>query len=504
MAKRATFFDFAFIDTQPVRPLHRWLSEQVRAAVLDGRLQPGTRLPSSRAFAQQYGLARGTVVDVFAQLVAEGYIHSKVGAGTYVLPALPDHLLKAAPSRAVLPAPCPRARQATLSQRGAALVHPPFPRSRPQEAGLLFDPYQPALEAFPARLWAQIASRRLRRIPPGLLGHGNPCGYLPLRHNLAAYLGATRGVHASAEQIVVVGSVQQALELTARLLCDADEAVWLEDPGYPGARAILHAAGVRVLPVPVDAEGLQVATGQRLCSEARLAYVTPAHQAPLGVCLSLARRIALLDWAQRVGAWIFEDDYDGDFRYKGRPVAALQALDQQERVIYAGSFSKTLFPALRIAYMVLPAGLVDAFAAARSVTARYAPLLDQMILADFIAEGHYARHLRRMLHLYAERRAALLQAVAEASSPICVAGDEAGLNTVAWLAPGRTEREAVAAATSCGVFVQPLGPYTLQRPLPPGLVLGFAAGTPAAIRHAVQRFSEALAREGASTKRAQC
>src|SRR5215510_2142795 len=395
MAKRATFFDFAFIDTQPVRPLHRWLSEQVRAAVLDGRLQPGTRLPSSRAFAQQYGLARGTVVDVFAQLVAEGYIHSKVGAGTYVLPALPDTLLKAAPSRAFLPATCPRARQATLSQRGAALVHPPFPRSRPQEAGLLFDPYQPALEAFPARLWAQIASRRLRCIPSGLLGAGNPYGYLPLRQNLASYLGATRGVHASAEQIVVVGSVQQALELTARLLCDADEAVWLEDPGYLGARAILHAAGVRVIPVPVDAEGLQVATGQRMGSEARLAYVTPAHQAPLGVCLSLARRLALLDWAQRVGAWIFEDDYDGDFRYTGRPVAALQALDQQERVIYAGSFSKMLFPALRIAYMVLPADVVDAFAAARSVTARYAPLWDQMILADFIAEGHYARHLRR-------------------------------------------------------------------------------------------------------------
>jgi GntR family transcriptional regulator/MocR family aminotransferase len=493
MPKAKSSFDFLFISTAPTPPLRQWLYQQVRSAILDGRLKPGARVPSSRTFAEQYRIARGTVVEAFEQLAAEGYIRSGVGAGTFVSEGLPDALLQPEAATLRLHLIKPPAPVAALSKRGESLARPAVFDGVSARINSLFNPYRPALAEFPMDLWGQIAARRARSIDPSTLGDGDPRGFLPLRQNIAHYLGMTRGVTVDAAQILIVGSVQQALDLTVRLLLNRGDAVWMEDPGYPGARAILHGAGAELIPVPVDAEGLQVAIGKKLCESARLAYVTPARQAPLGVGLSLSRRVELLEWASRAGAWIFEDDYDGEFRYSGRPLAALQSLDQAHRVIYAGSFSKTLFPALRIAYLVLPPSLIDAFVAARSVTARFSPTFEQTVLADFIGDGHYARHLRRMNVLYAERRAALASAIA--SSPqvfTSTSGDEAGLSLVCWLKPGISEDDALRAAKSCRLFVQPLKPYTLHWTCPPGLVFGFAEASPAQTRHAMKKFTAAL------------
>lgn len=491
MPKTRSTFDFPMFDESPRAPLRQWLYQRLRGAILDGRLKPGARLPSSRTLAGQYSMARGTVVEAFEQLAAEGYTRAGIGSGTFVRDTLPDALLQFDPrGRSAGPAApaTPASRRAATLAAGAA-----FPRPSPQTKAL-FNPHRPAMEEFPTALWSRLVARRARTLDRSLLGDDDARGHLPLRRNIAHYLGMTRGISASPDQILVLASVQQALDLSARLLLDDGDAVWMEDPGYPGARAVLAQARVRLVPVPVDGAGIRVEAGKRLCATARLVYVTPAHQAPLGVGLALSRRMELLEWAARAGAWIFEDDYDGEFRYSGRPLAALHSIDRNGCVIYAGSFSKTLFPALRISYLVLPPSLVDAFAAARSLTARFAPVLEQAALSDFIEQGHYARHLRRMNTLYAQRRAALGAAIGAAPQVFeSLTGDEAGLGLVAWLRPGLTEQDALRAARALRLFIQPLGPYVIRKRRSPGLILGFADGTPAQIRYAMKTFVTTIA-----------
>jgi GntR family transcriptional regulator/MocR family aminotransferase len=405
MPNRATVVTLAGITLDPsaATPLYRQLYEGLRAAILSGRLKAGARLPATRALASDFGVSRNTVMNAYAQLLAEGYVEGEVGSGTYVSRTLPDELLHARSHAIQVHQLTQEGRR--LSQRGARLASMQVPTPRFPSGVKAFRPGIPALDAFPYELWARLMARRWRRPQRALLGYGDPAGYRPLREAIAAYLGEARAVRCRAEQVIVVAGSQQALDLTARMLLDEGEGAWIEDPGYLGARGALVGAGARLAPIPVDGEGLDVAAGEVSSPAARLVYVTPSHQYPFGVTMSLPRRLALLKWASQAGAWVIEDDYDSEYRYAGRPLAALQGLDSEGRVIYLGTFSKVLFPALRLGYMVVPPDLVDAFMAARALSDRHCPVLDQAALADFIGDGHFARHIRRMRALYAERQA---------------------------------------------------------------------------------------------------
>jgi GntR family transcriptional regulator/MocR family aminotransferase len=380
-----------------------------------------------------------------------------------------------------------------LSQRGQLLAATHLPSPADEGRPRAFRPGEPALDHFPAATWARIAGRLYRRPPQELLTYGAIAGYRPLREAIAAYLHAARAVICDPQQIIIVSGAQQALDLAARVLLDPGDAAWIEDPGYPGARAALQGAGAVLTPVPVDAEGLAVAQGEQLQPDARLAYVTPSYQYPLGVTMSLARRLALLEWARRHGAWVLEDDYDSEFRYAGHPLAALAGLDALGQVIYMGSFSKVLFPALRLGYLVVPSAVVDAFVRARALSAGHAPTLEQAVLADFIAEGHFTRHIRAMRALYQERQAALIAATQAALDEVLeVAPSAAGMHLVGWLTPTADDRVAAGRAAQAGVEVRPLSIHALRAQPRPGLLLGYTAWDAQHIHEGVRRLAHAL------------
>jgi GntR family transcriptional regulator/MocR family aminotransferase len=488
MARRPTTFELALPARPSAGPAYRWLYEALRAEILAGHLAPGARLPSTRDLGAQYHLSRGTVVLAFELLKSEGYTEGQVGSGTRVSRTLPDDLLRAAPgapAAAAGRAPSPRRR---FSRQARRLTSFSPLESRPSRA---FRPNLPALDLFPTALWAQITTRRWRRASTGLLLGCGPTGYRPLQEAVAGYLNASRGVRCRPEQVTIVSGVQEALDLVARLFLDPGDRVAVEEPGYPGAALIFEALGARVAAVPVDDEGLMASP--RALQGARLVYVTPAHQFPLGATMSLGRRLRLLEWARRSGALVFEDDYDSEFRYSGRPVPALHGLDDGGHVLFAGSFSKVLFPSLRLGYLVVPVDLVERFAAAKSVASRHPPLLEQAVLCDFIAEGHFARHLRRMRQVYAERLGALLDGARRHLAGLLeVSAVEAGLQTAGWLGPGLHAEPAAAAAAARGVEVTPLGRYSRGSLRRQGLQLGFAAVDPAEIGRGVRELGRAL------------
>jgi GntR family transcriptional regulator/MocR family aminotransferase len=353
----------------------------------------------------------------------------------------------------------------------------------------------PAVDEFPLKVWRRLAGEFWRRPPRGSLGYGEPGGYRPLRMAIAEHLRAYRAVKCTWEQVIVVSGSQQALDLCARLLLDEGDGAWIEDPCYLGARAALSANGARLVPVPVDGEGLDVAAGEALAPDARLACVAPSHQYPTGATMGLRRRLALLGWASRAGAWVVEDDYDGEFRHSGRPLSSLQGLDgsAEGRVIYVGTFSKALSPALRIGYAVVPPALVDAFEGARALADRHPPVPEQAILAEFVAEGHFARHLRRMRGLYAERQRALVEAAeAELAGLLEVRPSGAGLHLVGRLPDGADDAGVSARLAACGIEAPPLSAHRLSASGTPGLVLGYAAFDEAAIRDGVGRLAGTL------------
>jgi GntR family transcriptional regulator/MocR family aminotransferase len=355
-----------------------------------------------------------------------------------------------------------------------------------------FRPNQPALDLFPTTLWAQVAARRLRRVSTKLLAGGETLGYRPLREAVAEYLNTSRGVKCTVDQVLIVSGAQEGLDRTARLLLNPGDPAWMEEPGYPGAAAVLRAVGAKICGVPVDAEGLDLERGIRRWPRPKLAYVTPAHQFPLGVTMSLRRRLALLEWARKAGVLIFEDDYDSEYRYSGRPVPALQGLDRAGVVIFGGSFSAVMFPALRLGYLVVPPEMVDVFAA-QSVSTHHPPLLGQAVLCDFISEGHFARHIRRMREVYAERLSVLLKAAREKLDGLVeISNVEAGLQTVGWLQRG-TEAEGTArAAAERDIELVPLGRYAFGRAGRNGIVLGFAAVEPRELRRGVEELAVVL------------
>ena len=487
--RRAKDIELAITPRPDGRFRHRWLYEEIRAAILAGSLAPGARLPATRDIAQRHRLSRGTVLGVFAQLAAEGYVVGAVGRGTFVAPVLPDPPLRP-PEGAPVPPP-DRGGGATLSARGRQLARTVFPQAGQVLPALAFRASQPDLAAFPFALWARIAARRARLSHRSVLADGEARGFRPLRAAIAEHLGAARGIACTADQVVITGSVQQILDLGARLTLDSGDRAWIEDPGYPGARLVLEAAGARVVGVPVDGGGIDVAAGRALAPDARLAYVTAGRQAPLGCVLTLERRLALLAWAAEAGATIIEDDYDSEFRFEGSPLAAMKGLDDGGRVIYAGTFSKVLFPAIRMAYAVVPEHLAESFGAALSLTCRHMPLLPQVILHEFIAEGHFGRHVRRMRLLYAERAKALVSAVrTHLSGLLDLPAITTGLDAPSFL-PAGVDDAAVAAAAA-GIETRPLSFYRVERPVPPGLVLGFAAVEEAKIHAAAAGLAQVI------------
>jgi GntR family transcriptional regulator/MocR family aminotransferase len=490
MARETTAFPLS-LPAPPARgELYRWLYGELRAAILDGRLQPGSRLPATRDLASAYNLSRSTIVTAFQQLKSEGYVEGRPGSGTYVSQVLPEQLLVVYGPR----------RQKRLPHRriglsAYALRLQPF-RGTPMRPIHAFRPNQPALDLFPTDLWAQVAARRLRRVSANLLAGGEALGYRPLREAVAAYLNSSRGVKCSAEQLLILSGAQEALDRTARILVNAGEPVWMEEPGYPGADVVFRAIGARIRRVPVDSEGLDFELDRDNWHAPRLVYVTPGHQFPLGVTMSLRRRLALIEWARRLGIMIFEDDYDSEYRYSGRPIPAMQGLDPSGVVIFAGSFSAVLFPALRLGYLVVPEEMVDVFAAAQSVSTHHPPMLEQAVLCDFITEGHFARHIRRMREIYAERLQVLLESAEEKlGDAVEISSVEAGLQTVGWLRRGLRAQRVAELAAKRDVEVVPLDVYASGRSRREGLVLGFAAVDPRELRRGVDELGKVFARK---------
>ena len=493
MAKTPLLLDIAVQPRRAAETLSDWLYGQLRAAILEGRLKPGTRLPSTRTLAAEHHVARGTVLGVFERLLAEGYLQSRVGAGSCVAAQLPEEGFQAKPER-VKPATSPL--PARISRRGMVLAESPFAVSASGRKLRAFSANQPAVAEFPISVWSRLTSRRTRLVSRQMLQAGDAMGLRPLREAIVAHLGVTRGVVASADQVMIVSSTQQGLDLVARLVLDPGDQAWMEDPGYPGASNILRAAGVDVVPVPVDERGLRVAEGLRRAPTARFAYVTPAHQFPLCVPLALERRLALLSWSRENGVWIFEDDYDCEFRFSGRPLAALQGLAPDGNVIFSGSFSKMLFPSLRMAFLVVPEHLVDALAAARSLVDRYARVVEQAVLCDFIEQGHFGQHLRRMRVLYGERLGVLREAAASHwGNALRLAPTDTGLQTVGWLGPGWTDRGLAAAAAKAGIEIGPLSRFGIKWKQTNGVQIGFAAVAPPELRRAAALLGKILRRE---------
>jgi GntR family transcriptional regulator / MocR family aminotransferase len=465
--------------------LLRWLYDEIRLAIVEGRLAPGARLPSTRGISRQYRVARGTVVAAFEHLIAEGYIEGSVGSGSFVrnMTALSPSVANAARAR-------PRAPVATpsLSARGRRLVSNPFPLRLPVKTHT-FRLDMAALEAFPIKTWSRIAARCLRTGVPSLLTHGETLGFRPLRAAIAQYVGLTRGVQCTADEVVITSGTQASLDLIARLVLDPGDRVWVEDPCYSAIPALLRAVGAEVVGVPVDEAGLDCEAGRRRARAAKLACVTPGCHFPLGVTLSLPRRLALLEWARGAGAWLFEDDYDSQLGFSGRPLAALRSLDRTGCVLYSNSFSKMLFPSLRLGFLIVPPALLGAFDAARSVLQRFPAVLDQAVLAEFIAAGHMEQHMRRMRDLYTSRHDALVRlAQQELADVLRFAPVTAGLQTVGWLAEGIPELEASRRAVEQGILALPLSQLTVERSLPPGLVLGAADTDVAAMRRGVEQL----------------
>lgn len=467
-------------------PLYQQIYSFLRQQILSAQLPLGTRLPPTRELAKQLGLSRNTVVAAFEQLLMEGYLEARVGAGTYVAHNLPERFLQVEktsekPTRGV---------KRGLSKRGEMLAQTPVTVRRPRIVGA-FRTGLPDFRLFPFEVWAGLESKLWRKPPTGLLDYADPAGYLPLRQAIAEHLRETRGVRCEAEQVIVIQGSQQGLDLTARMLLDPGDAVWVEDPGYLGAKGAFSAAGAKLVPVPIDSEGLQVEQGQRLSPKARLAYMTPSHQYPLGLTLSLSRRLALLEWAAGAGAWILEDDYDSHYRYVGRPLASLQGLDQEERVIYLGTFSKVMMPGLRLGYMVVPPDLVEAFVAGRALLDRHPPGIEQAVLTEFIVQGHLGRHIRRTRGIYSERKDVLVSELEQHfAGQLEIVSAEAGLHLAAWMLGD--DLEASQKAAQEGLEALAVSAYRINPAARGALMLGFAPLQPEEIKSAIQQLKTIL------------
>jgi GntR family transcriptional regulator/MocR family aminotransferase len=485
----ASFLPPIALDYRAKMPMYRQLYDWFRRAVIDGQMRPGQRVPSTRGLAAELKISRIPVLQAYEQLLAEGYFETFVGAGTCIASSIPDDTLSplAVKARKGLQEITERRGPRRMSRRGVALTHLPT-QSWLDNLGA-FRVSLPALDDFPIRVWSKLVARHSRRPPRGIMAYGDAMGYPPFREAIAEYLGAVRGVRCEPSQILVTTGSQQALQISAQVLLDPKDRVWMEEPGYPGARQAFMTAGAQLVPVRVDQDGMDVSAMIRRSRHARAVYVTPSHQYPMGMTMSATRRMLLLNWAARSGAWIIEDDYDSEYRFGSRPVASLQGLDTDGRVIYIGTFSKVMFPALRLGYMVVPRDLVFAFSAARDAADIFSSTLYQAVLTDFILEGHFARHIRRMRMLYMERRSALVKAIRlHMGEMLEVIGEEAGMHLVALLPPGTNDVATSRKAAQRGISAIPLSTCYLRPPARGGLILGYGGANAHQIHDGVRKL----------------
>lgn len=485
------------LESQLPTPLYRQIYEALRQAIITRHLDAGVRLPSTRDLAEVLLVSRNTVINAIDQLIAEGYLESRTGSGTFVTSELPEESLSAFVNHTP-PEPHPLPKR-DLSEHGTRYdwlaQRFSMPRVSPPPSSLAFNVGVPDLRAFPFEQWGQMAARHFRDHPPLAIGSEQGlAGYLPLREAVAEYLRVARGVRCETEQVFITAGTQQSLYMAVRLLCNAGDAAWVENPLYSPVRNVLYAEKISLVPIPVDDEGLDVEAGIHQAPHAKLVYVTPSHQFPTGSTLSLARRMKLLHWAEQAGAWILEDDYDSEFRYSGYPLASLQGLDVHNRVVYMGTFSKVLFPGLRLGYVVAPPDLVKAFVGARAVMGYTLPLEPQAITTQFIREGHFTRHIRRMRKLYAERRDAFMEEAARYLGGLLEFGpSDAGMHVIAWLPAGTDDRQVWEAAARQGLRTPPASTFYVGNTSPrQGLLLGFSPITPDEIRTAMPKLAQAI------------
>lgn len=456
------------INTVSDTPIHRQIYDELRRAILSGRLARGKRVPSTREMSKSIGVARATVTMAYDYLLSEGYFEAYRGSGTYVSRQLPDELLEAAEqadeiadlANRIPIKPTVQNRPRQLSQYGKSLQSRDWLGYPDDEPEIQFTFGRPDLQEFPVRVWSQLLTRHCRQRQLSLLDCPTKAGgYAPLRKAIAGYLGKARAVICDPEQVIVVNGSQQALDLVTRVLIDPDDVVGIEEPGYIGAQKAFQAQGARLTPIFVDNNGVRVdylksrfdvATPESM----KLLYVTPSHQYPTGVSMSLPRRIDLLAWANRTGTIIIEDDYDSEYRYKGKPIPALAGIDSGASVIYVGTFSKVLLPALRLGYLVVPRDLINVFSRAKWLNDRHSSLIQQQVLSDFITEGHMERHIRKMRAVYADRRTVMIDALKGLfENDVTIYGENAGINMLVRFKTTMSDDELVARAKNLGVGI---------------------------------------------------
>jgi GntR family transcriptional regulator/MocR family aminotransferase len=484
------FFPPIPVNDDPSKPMYVQLYDWFRSAIISGRLRPGQKVPSSRHLAAELKVSRITILSAFQQLHAEGYLKGSVGSGTYVAKSIPDHAVKLTLGDALRRLPSDEQHgPRRVSKLGAKfLSSPAIPRGfRPFQVGL------PALDRFPRTIWSRLLIRHSRQTKKELMAYGDPMGRLACREAVAEYLSVVRGVRCQPAQIMIVTGSQQALDIAARVLLDPGDPVWLEEPCYPGAVRAFAAAGARLVPVRIDQEGLDVNRGIKRCPDARVAVVTPSHQFPLGMTMSATRRVLLLDWATRNGSWIVEDDYDNEFRFGVRAIASLQGLDTDERVIYVGTFSKVLFPSLRIGYLIIPIDLVPAFSRIRETSDIFPPPLHQEVLTDFIREGHLERHVRRMRTLYMERHDTLVAEIRKRlGSSFEAVTANAGTYLVMLLPEDFQDTVVAEKAIQSDISTVPLSICYQEEPRKQGLILGYAGVNRKQIQGGMSKLAKIL------------
>jgi GntR family transcriptional regulator / MocR family aminotransferase len=477
------------VDRMIEVPLHRQVYEGYRGAILCGKLSPGQLVPSSREFAADHSISRFPVLHAYAQLMAEGYFESRAGSGTYIASNLPDRVMSV-PAWASLP------RNGTGGPRNVSRRSGLYPHVALNRASRIWGPFgvhQPAFDQFPFRIWSALINRHSRNPNARVIHDIDPMGSARFRKAICDYLSSSRAVHCEPGQIMVVSGSQQALDITARVLLDPGDSVWVEEPGYTLGLTVFEAAGCRLIPVAVDEEGMDVARGISLKADARAALVTPSHHYPLGSTMSASRRMQLLDWAQSNGSWVIEDDYDSEFRYESRPISSLQGMDANARVIYIGTFSKVLFPSVRVGYVVIPEDLVERFASVRFAMDIFPPYLHQEVLADFMIEGHFGAHVRRMRQVYKERRRALVDCLKqEFGGLLKFHGTEAGMHVTISLPEGYSDTEIAARAANDGLSLYPISQYWRCEPRQQGFVLGFGSTFAEEMPRAVRKLRAAI------------
>ena len=472
------------IDRADAKPLHRQLYDGFREAILRGDLAPGQKIPSSRELASEMQVSRFPVLHAYAQLLAEGYFESQIGSGTFISATLPEQMMSSEHRTA-------RREQRPSGFRPVARrnsLYPTFHRDSPLRGWGAFALHQPASDQFPFQVWSELANRHSRNPTSTSLHRIDPMGLQRFRLEICRYLHTARSVKCEPEQVMVVSGSQQALDITARVLFNPGDSVLVEEPGYSLQKTVLAAAGCRLKEVPVDDQGMDVTRAARV-KGAKGAFVTPSHQFPLGSTMSATRRLLLLNWAQSEGAWIIEDDYDSEYRFDTKPIASLQGLDVNSRVIYIGTFSKVLFPSLRIGYIVIPQDLVSLFESVRFVTDIFPPYLYQEVLADFMQLGHLGRYIRKMRRIYGERRNMLVECIrAEFGEFLKVHGTSAGMHVSVTLPEGVSDMEICGRASDQKLLLWPLSQYYSGKTPLQGFVLGFGSTSTEQIPDAVRRL----------------